>query len=798
MSKTDSKPRGTFRVFAGLLGIALLAYLVLRTGAGAIIQHARQVGWGLGLIFALGGASHLVKTWAWRMTFQCDLRKVSLWRSFALRLISEAVGLLGLPGQVLGEAVRVSLLGSSVPVASSVSAATLDRGLFTVSAAIVSVAGILLAVVAVPLSGSWRFYALLFAAAVAVFVAVIALAMHRRLPVFSGTVRVLGRLPGLRTWLSGKQSVVVSAEQNFLTFYERAPLAFWGSLCLNLLCQGLAILEIYLLLRFMGARISFFGAFVLEALTKFLSVIGAVNPGNVGTYEGGNMMITRLFGVTSAAGLTLGLCRRARGLFWAAIGAVCMIVMSKTSKQDRLETDATALRGDFPEKSELIGTSPPSADAVTVIIVAENSGTASKYVPALARVGTLPVLLRNILTVQAFRPGRIRVCVDSAAMRSVRSTLERTGRLPKSVEWCETDLSSTPHRVAPTSNRIVLLLGNRTYQPALLQTAFEWKSSSGTLVFKTGPEPAGVYALSQDAALKFSHDNETHIGTLEQLDAWVNSNTSVEPRTVPSSSWHKILAPEDQPAAECKLDGWLVKPTDGLWARMNRRISIPISHQLIKLPITPNMVSMFTLLVSFASGYYFALGGYWYMLFGAILSVWASILDGCDGEVARIKLQSSEFGCWLETICDYLYYLFIFGGMSLGLTKTRGTTAYLVWGAVLGFGAITSFFTVGFMRQHFAAAHPDKFLTIFQKKAETRKTNPLVYLARHTEFIIRRCFFPYALLGFSLLNLTRFAFIVTAVGSNVVWMIALYSCIALSGKQRASKPGPVVIEQASA
>jgi phosphatidylglycerophosphate synthase len=804
VSRTDSKPRDSFRVFAGFLGIALLAYLILRTGAGTIVQHAREVGWGLVIIFALGGVSHVIKTWAWRITFQCDLSKVSFGRSFALRLISEAVGTFGLPGQVLGEAMRVSLLGPSVPVANSVSAATLDRGLFTVSAALVSVTGILVALVAVPLSKTWRLYALLFAGGVAIFVALLALAMRRRWPVISGTARVIGQLPGFKKFLDGKQSIVDSAEKNFLGFYHETPKAFWASLTLNLVCQGLAILEIYLLLHFMGARISFLGAFVLEALTKCISVIGAINPGNVGTYEGGNMMITRLFGVTSAAGLTLGLCRRVRGLFWAAIGAVCMIAMSKTNKQGKLDRaeGTTAARQDSPQRSELTIASQPDGDSLTVLILADKSNVDGAFVPALARVGTLPVLLRTILTVQSLKPTRIRVCVDSAAMRTVRSKLERTGRLPKSIEWCETtsgaDLALMMLRVARASNRIVLLLGNRTYQPALLQSAIEWKGPSGALVLETESELTGIYALTPSAALEFIGGYDTKGDTLEQLDVWVKSNASVTDKAVPSSSWQEILTPDDQLAAERKLDSWLLKPTDGLWARMNRRVSIPISRQLVKFPITPNMVSLFTLFVSFASGYYFALGGYWNMLIGAVLSVWSSILDGCDGEVARIKLQSSDFGCWLETVCDYLYYLFIFGGMSLGLTRTFGNRSYLAWGALLGFGAMTSFLTVGFMRQHFAGAHPEKFLTIWQKKAESRKTNPLLYLGRHTEFIIRRCFFPYALLGFSLLNLTRFVFIGTALGSNVVWIIALYSCIALSGKQRVSKPAPVVVEQVSA
>jgi phosphatidylglycerophosphate synthase len=198
--------------------------------------------------------------------------------------------------------------------------------------------------------------------------------------------------------------------------------------------------------------------------------------------------------------------------------------------------------------------------------------------------------------------------------------------------------------------------------------------------------------------------------------------------------------------------------------------------------VTPNMVTFFVLGVSFASGLFFARGGYWSTLMGAALSVVASVLDGSDGEVARLKLQSTKFGCWLETVCDYLYYLFIFGGMSLGLTRSFGSH-YLAWGAALCFGAIMSFLSVGYIRQHLSGAHPEKFLSVWQRKAESRGGNPLLFLGRHTEFIIRRCFFPYALLFFALLNLTRFAFIATALGANAVWFIAIYSVVAFSRKE---------------
>jgi uncharacterized membrane protein YuzA (DUF378 family) len=151
--------------------------------------------------------------------------------------------------------------------------------------------------------------------------------------------RAIGQLPWLHNWISDKQSTIDSAEHNLLTFHREAPAAFWASLSLNLLWHALAVLEVYLILRFMGARIAVVGALVFEGLTKVINLVGALNPGNLGTYEGGNMLIANMFGVAGTAGLTLALCRRARAVFWAGVGVMCMIVMKRTewAKQNRGE-----------------------------------------------------------------------------------------------------------------------------------------------------------------------------------------------------------------------------------------------------------------------------------------------------------------------------------------------------------------------------------------------------------------------------------------------------------------------------
>ncbi len=211
-----------------------------------------------------------------------------------------------------------------------------------------SVTGILAALSLLSLSETWRLCAFLFACALAVLLVVTAVAFQRRWPVLSGAAKSIGRLPWFKNWLEGKQSVFESAEGNLFSFHREAPKAFWASLTLNLACHGMAVLEVYVLLHFMGARTGLLGALVLEAFTKLLNVLGALNPGNFGTYEGGNMILARLIGIAGAAGLTLGLCRRARSLFWKGIGFLCLLTISRSTLQGRRD------RPELPQRTAAV------------------------------------------------------------------------------------------------------------------------------------------------------------------------------------------------------------------------------------------------------------------------------------------------------------------------------------------------------------------------------------------------------------------------------------------------------------
>jgi len=757
------------------------------------------LGWGLGLVLAWGAVGHVVKTWAWRLTLLDDKRQVSFARMLGLRLACEAVGQLGGLGQLFGEGLRVSMLGPAMPLTSGIASVTIDRAFFVLSAAVVSIVGLLAVLIVIPLPHTLALYAGLLAFTLLGIVVLTAVAVRNRWPVLSGTAQIVGRIRYFENWIERKRSVIHSVENNLLDFYHRTPGSFWASFALNLACHGAAVFEVYLILWLLGAKVSLFGALAIEALTKLVNIAGTFNPGNIGTYEGGNMLIAKMFGLTGATGLTLAFVRRLRAIFWAAVGGLCLVMLAKTQKQNNLVgsgEDIMPIESAPISPNESHTDSQPALHSHIAVILANKLDDAGFGSP-MPQVGALPMVLRSILGAQKAGASRIIVVVDRTEVARMQRDLLRTRRLPCGIEWRElgsgeTSLPLLGRLAAEGQGHLVLIAGDRIYHPSLHRRAADWDGQDSALTLGTARELVGICALSREAAIDLSRRCPAMASSVEELHAWLTLNHSVETEPVPEDKWQHVLNEQQRLSAEQKLNTWLVKPTDGIFARTNRRISIPISRQIIPYPITPNMVSLFTLAVSLAAGVFFALGGYWNMLLGAVLGWLSSVLDGCDGEVARLKLQESAFGCWLETMCDNLYYLFIFAGLTIGLVRSSGNRTYLVWGGFLVFGAIASFLTTGLQRHQLASGSPEQYLKVWHKEADNRSSNPFLYLGRHTEFIIRRCFLPYVFLFFALFHIMNWLLIGATVGANVVWIIALHSYLTFAPPRASTSPSHAV------
>ena len=86
-----------------------------------------------------------------------------------------------------------------------------------------------------------------------------------------------------------------------------------------------------------------------------------------------------------------------------------------------------------------------------------------------------------------------------------------------------------------------------------------------------------------------------------------------------------------------RTDSWITR-------HVNRKISLLVTRRLAATHITPNQITLFNLGLGLAAAACMLNGGYFAALLGALLFLLSSILDGCDGEIARLKFQQSRLG----------------------------------------------------------------------------------------------------------------------------------------------------------
>lgn len=117
--------------------------------------------------------------------------------------------------------------------------------------------------------------------------------------------------------------------------------------------------------------------------------------------------------------------------------------------------------------------------------------------------------------------------------------------------------------------------------------------------------------------------------------------------------WVDVDTAADARRAQRFLRSNLAKPEDGLVSRMvNRPVSGRVlTPLLLRLwpGVTANAVSFLGLLVALAAAGGFAAG--WPALAGVLVAL-SSILDGSDGEIARLKHLRSSFGGYFDAVVD--------------------------------------------------------------------------------------------------------------------------------------------------
>jgi len=251
------------------------------------------------------------------------------------------------------------------------------------------------------------------------------------------------------------------------------------------------------------------------------------------------------------------------------------------------------------------------------------------------------------------------------------------------------------------------------------------------------------------ARLLASQLNDRSGVALLQLDAW-----SVDVSTAAG-----------QRQAVKRLFDQCRKPVDGIVSRhLNRHVSLFVSRLLVDTPITPNGMTAVTMLFAVAAAAFAWRGDYLSTAVAGVLMQLNSILDGCDGELARVRHQGSKLGQWLDTIGDDASNVVFWAALGVGALTLPLHGWWLAWCGWIGAAAngLAALFNYAVL----VKLGSGDFYALDDQHSEP-SNGAFARVASKLAVLFKQDFFLFAAMCLALAGVLHYALVVVAVGAII-------------------------------
>lgn len=213
---------------------------------------------------------------------------------------------------------------------------------------------------------------------------------------------------------------------------------------------------------------------------------------------------------------------------------------------------------------------------------------------------------------------------------------------------------------------------------------------------------AGLFVCSRVTLQQLKVEQQGPLSWNALKRRWLVSGGEMVACDLDGTPWADVDTPEDIERAVEAVLAATAGSKDGFVSRhLNRRLSRRITRELLDTPVTPDQVSLLSFALATASAVILARGS---LALGGLLAQASSVVDGCDGELARAKVESSPEGQVLDAILDRWADALIISGMALGARSDHAARA--------GYLALTGALLVPYTRARWEAAFdevPDEF-----------------------------------------------------------------------------------------
>jgi putative membrane protein len=310
------------RVFL-ISGVILFVFLLHELGVRTVVMNLRLVGWGIAPIVLQEILAYTANTFGWRAAFSSPRPQIPFARLLAARIAGDAVNYLTPTATLGGEFVRTRYLNGEAESTSLVASVAVAKLSQTIGQITFVVVGLVFVLDDTPLPAAVRRG--LLAGLAGLIALTVVLIVGQRRGMFAPMLRFAHRL-GLPERAPALARRLQRLDEEIARFHGDANGALLLSSASFCIGWALGVLEIYLILWFLGVPVSVHRALTIEVLSVAIDGILFFVPAKVGTQEGGKVLIFTILGLDPGKGLALGIVRRIRELTWALIG---MLILSR-------------------------------------------------------------------------------------------------------------------------------------------------------------------------------------------------------------------------------------------------------------------------------------------------------------------------------------------------------------------------------------------------------------------------------------------------------------------------------------
>jgi 1L-myo-inositol 1-phosphate cytidylyltransferase / CDP-L-myo-inositol myo-inositolphosphotransferase len=314
-------------------------------------------------------------------------------------------------------------------------------------------------------------------------------------------------------------------------------------------------------------------------------------------------------------------------------------------------------------------------------------------------------------------------------------------------------LSSLGDLADRAPRRIVVVPANVVPQPRWLRALLEESIEPETL-YVDGLSAMLVETKRADVVIAAA----ARAAGATSLVAELSRAFALAPKALVADGRFPLASAGDVAPAETWLLRSLIKHNEGFMSRhFERRISLAITRRLAATSVTPNMMTLASLGVGLAGASFFLSSLPEFQVTGALLFLAHSILDGCDGELARLKFLQSRGGAILDFWGDNVVHVAVFVCIAIGWALSAGTPWPLVLGAVAALATLVS-----------AAL-------MFEHTAEDRAVGPDSGPAARLAAALASRDFIYLIIVLSLFGKASWFLVAAAVGTPAFLLMVLWN-----------------------